>query len=362
MAQLSHEPDDYELPGFSLGGEAGLGEQGFSVGHSELIMDANIDDKFYGKMTLALADHDGATEVELEEAFIQTLGLGYGLTAKGGRFFSELGYLNKQHAHYWDFSDAPLVYRGLFGNQLIDDGLQMTWVAPTDTFLQLGVEMLSGSRFPAAGADNGIGATTVFMDVGGDVGLEHSWQLGLSHWQSNGIEDRESGGHAHGAATEVPSFSGDSQISAIDLVYKWAPEGNARDQNLKLQFEYFDRHEEGDIVMEGSAPLESSTYDGNQSGWYAQAVYQMTPQWRTGIRYDQLDSDNRGSDLDVLGEAGLDNEGLKPKRTSAMIAWLPSEYSQLRLQYNRDDSYERSGDQLILQYTMSLGSHGAHQF
>jgi len=45
-----------------------------------------------------------------------------------------------------------------------------------------------------------------------------------------------------------------------------------------------------------------------------------------------------------------------------MVEWLPSEFSRVRLQFNRDDSYENADDQIFLQYTYSLGSHGAHQF
>ncbi|MEW8550778.1 MAG: zinc-regulated TonB-dependent outer membrane receptor, partial [Candidatus Thiodiazotropha endolucinida] len=110
---------DYELPGFMLGGEAGRGEEGFHLGHNELAISANVDDLFYGKLTAAIADHEGETEVELEEAFIETSALGNGLNIKAGRFFSSIGYLNQQHGHAWDFVDAPLIYRGLFGEQLI---------------------------------------------------------------------------------------------------------------------------------------------------------------------------------------------------------------------------------------------------
>lgn len=361
---LKNDPENYQLPGFALGGEAGLGKRGLAVGHSELIMSANVDDKFYGKMTLALAEHEGETEVELEEAFIQTLGLGNGMTLKAGRFFSEMGYLNKQHAHYWDFADAPLVYRGLFGNQLIDDGLQFTYIVPADTFIQLGAEVLSGSRHPASGHTNGIGAWTAFIDIGGDLGIEGSWQLGLSHWQANDVNGRESGAHEHAASTtETPSFSGNSKISALDLVYKWAPNGNPKNQNFKFQFEYFDRREDGRITMLNSGPpLETSTYDGQQSGWYAQTIYQFKPYWKVGLRYDHLSSNNTGSDTDVLDEAQLLSNGHTPKRTSAMLEWIPSEFSRVRLQYNRDKSYEESDNQFFLQYTMSLGSHGAHPF
>lgn len=364
FASFDNDPENYELPGFTLGGEAGLNEKGLSVGHSEFIMSANVDDKFYGQMTIAIAEHEGETEVELEEVFIQTLGLGSGLTLKAGRFFSEIGYLNQQHAHAWDFVDAPLIYRGLFGNQLIDDGLQVTWIAPIDIFLKLGTELLSGNRYPAAGRHDGVGAWTTFADIGGDIGIEHSWQLGLSHWQANDIAGRESGGHAHGGdAAETPSFDGDSKINAVDLVYKWAPNGNPKNQNFKFQFEYFNRKENGKVAMLNSGPpLEVTSYDGHQKGWYAQTTYQFKPQWQAGLRYEQLDSNNQGSDADILAEAGLDNEGHTPKRYSGMLEWLPSEFSRVRLQFNRDESYKETDNQLFLQYTMSLGSHGTHPF
>ncbi|MCU7812052.1 MAG: hypothetical protein KZQ77_12565, partial [Candidatus Thiodiazotropha sp. (ex Notomyrtea botanica)] len=170
--------------------------------------------------------------------------------------------------------------------------------------------------------------------------------------------------HDHGGgATEIPTYSGDSKVNGIDFVWKWAPNGNATERNFKLQGEYFIRDEEGDVVMDdGSAIPESTTYDGEQKGWYMQGIYQFMPRWRVGLRYDRLDSDNRGSDEDVLAEAGLDNEGHTPERLTLMGDYSRSEFSRLRLQYARDDSYEDSDDILTLQFIMSLGPHGAHRF
>lgn len=79
---------ELELPGFQLGGEAGLPEKGFATGHNELVLSANIDDKFYGQMTAPIVYEDGETTVELEEAFIETLGLGQGVMIRGGKFYS----------------------------------------------------------------------------------------------------------------------------------------------------------------------------------------------------------------------------------------------------------------------------------
>jgi hypothetical protein len=357
---------DYELPGFMLGGEAERGEEGFYLGHSELVLGANVDDLFYGKMTAAIADHDGETEVELEEAYIESLGLGYGITAKAGRFFSDLGYLNQQHPHAWDFTDAPLIYRGLFGNQLIDDGVQLSWVAPTELFIKLGGELTRGDRFPAGGAsNNGVGASTLFAKVGGDLGESQAWQLGISHWRAE-VEGRTSGGHHHEGEEgghETPTYSGDSDVTGIDFVWKWSPYGNATERNLKIQGEYFIRNEDGDVVMDDeSDDAETSSYDGEQKGGYLQAVYQFMPRWRLGLRYDWLDSDNTGSDEEVLAEAGLDNEGHNPQRFTLMGDYSHSEYSRLRLQFARDESYEDKDNIITLQYIVSLGSHGAHQF
>jgi hypothetical protein len=55
-------------------------------------------------------------------------------------------------------------------------------------------------------------------------------------------------------------------------------------------------------------------------------------------------------------------DGHTPSRVSAMADFSNSEFSRFRLQYNRDDSREQSDDQVVLQYTMSLGAHGAHRF
>jgi len=361
-ASYNNNPEDYALPGYALGGEAELAPEGFSLGHSEITLSNNIDDKFYGQFTIAIAEHDNEIEVELEEAFFETLSLGSGLTIRGGRFFSAIGYLNQQHEHAWNFYDAPLIYRGLFGNRYIDDGVRVSFVAPTDLFLELGAEAFSGRKFPAGGEHSNVGSWTAFANLGGDVGVSHSWQAGLSYWKADDIE-REYGTHAHGGAViEVPVFVGDSDIVGLNAVYKWAPNGNYREQNVKLQFEYFKRDDDGAVTLLDSIPLETSTLNGEQDGWYLQAVWQFAREWRAGLRYDALDSDSQGSDPDVLDEVGLLANGYEPERSSVMAEWVPSEFSRIRLQYNHDKSYQSSDDQIFLQYTFSIGAHGAHQY
>jgi hypothetical protein len=52
----------------------------------------------------------------------------------------------------------------------------------------------------------------------------------------------------------------------------------------------------------------------------------------------------------------------RPHRVSAMTDFSNSEFSRLRLQFNRDDSRPETDNQIVLQYLMSLGAHGAHRF
>ncbi len=363
---------ELELPGFQLGGEAELPESGFSTGHNEFAISANVDDKFYGLMTSAIVIEDGETEFELEEAYIETLKLGSGFTIKGGRFFSGIGYLNGIHDHAHDFADRPLVYDAMFGGHLVDTGIQTRWVAPTDLFLSFGAEVTAGSEFPGGDNVDNNNGLAFFVKTGGDIGVSSSWQLGVSYYESE-FDVREAGGHAHGGEEEGADnelLNGEVDVTGIDFVYKWAPNGNSKETNFKLQAEYFVKNENGGSEFTEDTNTAEADYDGEQKGFYLQGVYQFKPAWRVGLRYDHLEADNivtnfSGSGIDeeeFLEESGLGVEG-DPDRTSIMLDYSPSHFSRIRLQFSQfDNGHEETNDIITLQYIMSLGSHGAHTF
>lgn len=365
-SNLSEDPEDYVLQGFiPAGEETGPGERGFNLGESELTLSAAIDPLFYGQATFAVTAED---EIEVEEAFVRTLALPAGLIAQFGRAYSEVGYQNTQHAHAWDFVDTPLVYQSMFGGQYKNDGVQLRWLAPLDTFLELGVEIGNGRSFPGEDEGNGVGAYTLFAATGDDIGLSASWKAGIA-WLSADAEDRgyEEPAVDDGDALNPTAFSGDSDTWSSYLVYKWAPDGNSRERNLKLQAEYFERREDGLLTQENaSRGAGEMDYRGEHSGWYVQGVYQFMPEWRIGVRYDRLDADDtRLRSLDgVLSAADFPTlDPYDPERTTLMIDYSPTEYSRLRLQYARNENAPGTdGDEIYLQYLMSLGTHGAHQF
>jgi hypothetical protein len=357
-ANLSQDPANYRIAGFlPNGGEIGPGQRGFGLGESELVVAANIDPYLRGQFTLAVTPED---TVEVEEAFVQSLGLGKGFTLKGGRFLSGVGYLNEQHAHTWDFVDAPLAYQAFFGGQFKDEGVQLKWLAPTETFVELGGEVGRGRNFPASDrAKNGAGSATLFAHLGGDVGASHSWRAGLSMLrtspQDRAYDDIDSTG-----TSVTNSFSGNSRLEIADFVWKWAPNGNPVYTNFKVQGEYFRRHEDGDLTYDVNIANSTDRYASSQSGWYLQGVYQFMPRWRVGLRRDQLD----GGSVDYASNnAALGQAAYKPSKNSLMFDYSTSEFSRFRLQFAQDKSRpEVTDNQMFLQYQVSLGTHGAHKY
>ena len=355
-ANLQKNPERWRLKGFvPAGDEIGPGERGFSLGETEMGLNANVDPYFYGSVTLAVASDN---EISAEEAYVQTTALSNGWQIKAGRFFSGLGYLNEQHAHTWDFVDAPLAYQAMVGGQYAQDGVQVRWLAPTDQFVELGAESGNGERFPGTRrARNSGGATALFAHTGGDMGNSHNWRAGIS-WLNTHAQERTWADANDPALTNA--FTGQSRVWVLDGVWKWAPEGNATRTNFKLQGEYFRRTETGDATYDfgGSNEL-TDRYRSAQSGWYVQGVYQFMPRWRVGLRFDQLQSGT----TEAGANTALTEEASKPKRTSVMLDWSLSEFSRIRLQFNDDRArIDQSDKQLFVQYQMSLGAHKAHSY
>jgi hypothetical protein len=336
---LSRDSTNAKVPGFALGDEANDKKRGFNIGESEITLNANVDQAMFANLTVSFDQENNAS---VEEAFVQSTSLPYGFTAKGGRFFSGIGYLNEKHAHDWDFIDAPLPYRVMLNKQYGDDGLQLRWLAPTDMFVEFGAEMFRGDAFPSGNASRaGNGARSAFVHVGDDINDSSSWLAGLSYL----------GTSANNRVTGSDTFDGRDDLGIGSLVYKWSPGGNPVNQNLILSGEYFRRKERGTFNE-----FALNTW---QSGWYTQAVYQFMPQWRAGVRYDQVSASSLGSEF---AGTTLDSQGRTPDRWTALLEYDTSEFGRFRLQYNRDNTDLKTDDQLLFQYTVIIGPHGAHRF
>lgn len=368
------EREDFQgIAGYGVDEHAAGLKNGFWTDHTEIAISAPIDDMFFGKVTMVLDEHEGETEVELEEAFIQTTAMPYDLSFRAGRFLSNVGYLNGKHTHTDSFADRPLVYRAFMNGHYYDDGARLSWLVPTDTYIELGTEVFKGATMPAYSDGDGIGAHSLFVKTGGDFNESNSWQLGASYigfkndeefCTSHDHSEDEHEPHAledeHGEVFGACDFSGDKDYYIVDATWKWAPNGNYKYQNFTLSAEYFFVEEKGELHHEEEHEEHLNVFaeephheelDAEHSGYYVSGVYQFTPNWAAGLRYSEIDFEEPYSD------------GFKPKVATAMLEYRHSHFSTVRLQYSQDKSVENfTDDQITLQFNMALGAHGAHQF
>jgi len=248
----------------------------------------------------------------------------------------------------------------MLGTQYGDDGAQLMWIAPTDQFIELGVELGRGRSFPGTDTGrNGTGMIALIAHTGGDVGVSNSWRAGLSTLNAKADDQSLAATNATGSAV-TNAFSGSTRVWVADAIWKWAPNGNAVRTNFKVQGEYLRSARRGSLAYDVASIDRVGAYRVVQSGWYLQGVYQFMPHWRVGLRTEQLDP---GTPDYGLNSVSFVSSGYRPSKNSLMLDFSPSEFSRVRLQFARDQAHEGFEDnQFFLQYQASLGAHGAHSF
>ena len=117
--------------------------RGFTLQQAELSLAGAVDPYFTGQAHIVFTDE----EVELEEAFMTTQSLPYGLQVKAGQFLTEFGRINPTHPHAWQWIDQPVVNTRMFGQDgLRNPGARLSWLLPVPWFSQLylGAQQASG--------------------------------------------------------------------------------------------------------------------------------------------------------------------------------------------------------------------------
>jgi hypothetical protein len=347
--------------------------QGFNLREMELTLSGSVDSYFDAVVTAALADG----EVEIEEAWFQTRSLPAGLTLKGGKFLSAIGYHNEKHVHSWDFADQNLAYLSLFGDHgLRDTGVQLSWLAPTTTFVQVGVELLQGSELERFGSEldadevaeellvneddlglplrKGPRLVTSYLRIAPDMGTRQALQFGISAAR----HDSQQAFHEEGAEAFISE--GSAALYGVQTVYKRFATGAYGKGGFNIQAEAFEIDSEQTATYH-TDPLEIGIpVSLNQRAAYASANWGFAQRWQIGVRAAAA-----GIDGELVEDGTREDIGMS-RQHSAALTWLPTEFSRLRLQVNRNDISTEDGreefNQIMLQYNLSLGAHGAHTF
>jgi len=340
-------------------------EKGFNMNHMELYFSANADPYFKG-WGIAAIEEEGA---EMEEAVIQTTSLPYGLQVKAGKFFSDIGRINPQHSHSWDFTDQPLIYRLTLGEHgLNDKGAQVSWLAPTNFYLLTGAEAFQGNNetmFNYLGDESGLPVKsgprifTGWLKFAPNIdNPNHALQFGL--FSGRGVQQEEHDGNADGIMDHW--LNGYSKFYGADLVYKYDDLRAYGVGDIIFQGEYFQRQK--DLTVENhdlNAALIGKHKMEKQDGYYLQATYGFLERWRLGVRWEQIGLIN---EIDLPDGTSESPDG--SSRLALMTDWTLSEFSRLRIQCAQGN-YELSGKdkkvtEFYLQLQISLGTHGAHKF
>ncbi len=340
----------------SRGLELGARDKGLGLGHSDLLLRGAFNAHFSGEAIVGFHTEDQKLEKHVEKAWVQTRSLPLGLQVRAGRFASQIGYLNELHPHTDDFTERPLLYRGFLGGHWYDDGVRLNWTAPTSFYLRLGAEIFRGKKLVTeATADSASRVSTLNMKMGNDIGKSNSWQWGLSHLQNQ----REALVEAHGASTHshTASFSGKRMVIS-DLVWKWAPDGNNRNQQLRLNWEY------AQVSRINRYADSAMRHQASSLG----AVWKFNPAWEVGVRHDVLrvhKPEDHSGDIE-FGKGRL-------KEIALMVAYKPTHLQTLRLQLTQQRAIgtNEEGEAIFanparrsiqLQYVIGFGAHGAHSY
>lgn len=360
-------------------------EEGVNLREAELVLSASVDTWFDGYANLAFSE-DG---VELEEAYFTTRALPAGWQVKAGKFLSGFGYANAQHPHARDFVDQNLPYLSLIGDHgLNDKGAQVTWLAPTDNFLQVGAEVLQGDGekfgtrlelddFAADLLDElGLGTGdaeadglppvdargpqlfTGFIRFAPDLGTSQELLLGASFARHAAQQEMHEEGDP---VTDMFYADGEATLAGLQATWKRAATGRYGQGALRVSGEYLRLEKDLDILWHTTAAEIGEPLTGEQDGWYLQGVWGFAPRWEAGLRVDATGGSNE------FTEGGVTTQLDESRRNSLVVTFRPSEFSALRLQVSDADITDENGTseqfaQLMLQYNMSLGAHGAHTF
>ena len=338
-------------------------DKGFNLRHLELQFSGTVD-PYFKATAIAAIDLDDA---EMEVAEIETTCLPFGLKVKGGKFFSDFGYINAQHSHEWDFVDQPLIYQLALGaHGLNDKGVQVSWLAPVPFFLLAGAEAFQGDNeqsFAYVGEgelpeDDGPRVGVGWLKVGPNLPGNHGLQFGT--FAATGTHQEEHDGNGDGEADHW--LDGDTSFWGADAVYKYNSPQSYGQGDVAVQAEYFSRKKDLDLVAHDLAPhLVGNSRVDEQDGYYVQATYGFLPRWRAGLRWEQVGLTNESE----LPDGTTEDFGASD-RASAMLDFTPSHFSRIRLQANQG-SYETADGaedvtEVFVQWMVSLGAHGAHNF
>jgi hypothetical protein len=289
---------------------------------SELGVQAVIDPYAKGDFFISF----GEQGVTLEEGYITFTSLPKGFVARVGKMRSAFGVVNTLHNHVLSWIDRPLVTQNLVGGEdgIDDAGFSINRIlpAPKGIFLEATGQVFRGDSDELFQAHQRsdvsyVGRLRGYKDLSENTNLD----IGFSY--------------ARGHNDVGTNFL--TQLFGSDVTLRWKPLRRAVYHNFlwRTEFVWSERQQ---------LPTPQRAF-----GFYSAVDYRVNRRWTVGGRFDRSD------------RARADN--LTDNGFSAVLTYWPSEFSQVRTQYEFTRFADgRSANELKVQLQFSLGAHGAHPF
>ncbi len=322
-------------------------------------------DPYFRAETFIIGTPDG---VELEEAFLTSTALPWGLQLEAGTFFTEFGINNPQHPHQWDWVDQPVVNSRMFGGEgLRGPGFRLAWLTPLPWFSEI--------HFGAQDANEGELTASFISDepVGGRPQVKQNVDdlgdlLYLTRWVNSWDLDSNLTTRIGFSGLFGPNGTGNdarTYVYGADMLWHWQRSNRFR---ITWQTEVMKRDFEAARFVEGTAVDNDGDEQGDLSrtilrdwGFYTQVLWRIRRPWALGVRYEYA-SGSGPSLPDGRSEDSLRDDR---HRLSPLVAWQPTEFTRFRLQYNYDDARfldDNHAHSLWFSMEVQYGAHMAHSF
>lgn len=285
----------------------------------------------------------------IEEAYLTTLSLPYGLQVRGGRLRPVFGLLSHLHAHALPQVDAPNVLTNFLGEErLRENGVEVSWAAPLPFYLELRSGVFNGDNevsFGRGSIRNPLVVTRLKSFF--ELADEHALQLGISGATGPNNEA------AHGTRTV---------LAGADFKYKWKPlDKPYRQFILAGEYLFSHRRREPEVAVDlglgdGSFVLSRDERHLNRHGFYVYGDYQLDRRWFVGTRVDwsQFPGDPAISPQEA-------RRGAREWALSPYMTFRVSDFFLLRAQYKRTfRNFAQNADEVFLQASFALGTHPPH--
>jgi hypothetical protein len=323
----------------------------FDVREAEFGMFGAIDQ--FGRGTLLVAAHNegGRYYFEIHEANILFPFLSKYVNVKLGRFFLDVGRLNRIHRHDWNFTFAPIVHQRLLDTEAVEDtGAEVSILLPF--WKKMTTELVLGAtngRYWGHTHTAGVNKNNPMMyaHLKNFIYLGNNWGL-----QFGGTGMR----YEIDPVTKAVRYQ-----YGLDSVVRW---NQSMLKSFILMSELWYREnrypDKLDPISFVKSPIPMETF----WGYYVFLDYQFHQQWSIGYRYDFFNVPNLRDKNGSIARNAVEGN-------TVQLTYKPSEFSYIRAsterRYTADFSSETGNPEFVdwryyIQATFILGSHPAHKY